>query len=89
VAETFSARLAIRGLLSVPGSMLSGHDLAEDGVQAVASLLTVVTPDVVINCAGATAGSPDALALANVTAVHALVRLGPLGCPRPLPEVLT
>jgi NDP-hexose 4-ketoreductase len=48
-------------------------DLVADGAERIADLLTAVSPGVVVNCAGATAGTPDALAAINVTAVSALV----------------
>ena len=48
-------------------------DLAADGPARIAALLARVAPDAVVNCAGATAGAPDVLAAANVTAVHALL----------------
>jgi NDP-hexose 4-ketoreductase len=48
-------------------------DLAADGPAGIAEVIGSVAPDVVVNCAGATAGSPDALAAANITAVYALV----------------
>jgi nucleoside-diphosphate-sugar epimerase len=47
-------------------------DLAADGVSRIAEVIAAARPDVVINCAGATAGRPDVLAAANITAVHAL-----------------
>ncbi|MBV9444615.1 MAG: NAD(P)-dependent oxidoreductase [Streptosporangiaceae bacterium] len=60
------------GRSGLPG----GHyrlDLAADGVEGIAGVITAADPDVVINCAGATTGSPEVLAAANITAVHALV----------------
>jgi nucleoside-diphosphate-sugar epimerase len=48
-------------------------DLASDDPARIAALLVSVSPDAVVNCAGATAGGPDVLAAANVTAVHALL----------------
>jgi nucleoside-diphosphate-sugar epimerase len=48
-------------------------DLAADGAPRIAEVIAAARPDVVINCAGATTGSPDVLAAANITAVHALV----------------
>lgn len=48
-------------------------DLAADGAGQIAAVIAAARPEVVINCAGATAGSPEALAAANITAVHALV----------------
>ena len=48
-------------------------DLAADGAARIAEVIAAAEPEVVINCAGAATGSPDALAAANITAVHALV----------------
>jgi nucleoside-diphosphate-sugar epimerase len=48
-------------------------DLVADPADRVRSLIAGTAPDVVINCAGATSGSADVLAAANITAVHTLV----------------
>jgi NDP-hexose 4-ketoreductase len=48
-------------------------DLAADPAERVAALIAAAAPDVVVNCAGATSGSADVLAAANITAVHTLV----------------
>lgn len=48
-------------------------DLVADPADRVGSLIAAAAPDVVVNCAGATAGSADVLAAANITAVHTLV----------------
>jgi nucleoside-diphosphate-sugar epimerase len=48
-------------------------DLAAETADQVAALIASVAPDVVINCAGATSGSAQTLAAANITAVHTLV----------------
>lgn len=48
-------------------------DLAADGAPRIAAVIAAAGPDVVINCAGATAGLPDVLAAANISTVHALV----------------
>jgi nucleoside-diphosphate-sugar epimerase len=48
-------------------------DLAADGPSRIAGVISSIAPDAVINCAGATAGSPDLLAAVNITAVYALV----------------
>jgi nucleoside-diphosphate-sugar epimerase len=48
-------------------------DLSEDSLPRIAEVIGAIAPDVVVNCAGATAGSPDLLAAANITAVYALV----------------
>lgn len=48
-------------------------DLVADPAGRVGQLLAVAAPDVVVNCAGATSGSADMLAAANITAVHTLV----------------
>ncbi len=61
-------------------------DLAADPADQVRSLIASVAPDVVVNCAGATAGGADVLAAANITAVHTLVTAllaGAGGRPRP------
>jgi len=62
------------GRSAVPASP-SHHrlDLSADGPDRIAEVLRPIAADVVINCAGATAGSPDVLAAANVTTVYALV----------------
>jgi len=48
-------------------------DLATDPADRVFELIAAVAPDVVANCAGATAGAAEVLAAANITAVHTLV----------------
>ena len=48
-------------------------DLAVGPARRVASLIADAAPDVVVNCAGATSGSAEVLAAANITAVHTLV----------------
>jgi NDP-hexose 4-ketoreductase len=48
-------------------------DLAADPASRVGPLIMSAAPDVVVNCAGATSGSADVLAAANITAVHTLV----------------
>lgn len=62
------------GRSAVPASA-SHHrlDLAADGPGRIAEVLGALSPDAVVNCAGATTGRPEVLAAANVTAVHALV----------------
>ena len=69
------------GRTSLPGDH-HRLDLAADGASGIASVIAAAAPSVVVNCAGATAGSPDALAAANVTAVHALVTAMLTGQPR-------
>jgi nucleoside-diphosphate-sugar epimerase len=49
-------------------------DLATDGAPRIAALLAEIKPDVVVNCAGAISGPPDALAEANITGPAALVQ---------------
>lgn len=49
-------------------------NLAEDSPAAIAALLDEVAPDAVVNCAGATSGTPDDLLAGNVTSVCTLVR---------------
>jgi len=48
-------------------------DLSTDSLPRIAEVIDTIAADVVVNCAGATAGSPDVLAAANITAVYALV----------------
>ena len=48
-------------------------DLVLDPVELVAAAIVGAAPDVVVNCAGATSGSAEVLAAANITAVHTLV----------------
>lgn len=48
-------------------------DLSTQPPDTVARLIATAAPDVVINCAGATTGSPEALAAANINATHTLV----------------
>ncbi|WP_300612511.1 NAD(P)-dependent oxidoreductase [Trebonia sp.] len=60
------------GRSALPGQHLR-LDLVADPVAQVASLVASAAPEVVVNCAGATSGSADALAAANITAVHTLV----------------
>ena len=55
-----------------PGT--SWLDLAPDDPDGLAAMVAAVAPDVVVNCAGATAGDPDVLAAANVTGTYALAR---------------
>jgi nucleoside-diphosphate-sugar epimerase len=57
-----------------PGSP-SHHrlDLSRDDPAAIAAVIASVSPDAIVNCAGATAGDPDVLAAANITAIYALV----------------
>jgi nucleoside-diphosphate-sugar epimerase len=49
-------------------------DLAEDDPGKVTAVIDVVAPDVVLNCAGATTGEPDALVAVNVTGVYTLTK---------------
>lgn len=60
------------GRSPLPGTHLR-LDLAADKPARVAGLLASVAPQALINCAGATTGSADELAAANITAVHTLV----------------
>ena len=48
-------------------------DLAQADAGQIAAMIASVAPDAVVNCAGATAGTMDELAAANITATHALV----------------
>lgn len=49
-------------------------DLAEDDPARVAAIIAEVAPDAVVNCAGATAGPPEALAAANITGACTLTK---------------
>ncbi len=49
-------------------------DLGAQDPARLAGTLSTLTPDVVVNCAGATAGPPEALAAVNVTGTYDLVR---------------
>jgi NDP-hexose 4-ketoreductase len=49
-------------------------DLADAGPARIAELIASVAPDAIANCAGATTGDADVLAVANVTGPYALVR---------------
>ena len=54
-----------------------GHrliDLAEADPAQVAAVIAEVAPDAVVNCAGATTGTPEALAAANITGVYTLTK---------------
>ena len=63
------------GRSGLPGSPRHHRvDLARDDQEGMAALVDATAPDVVVNCAGATAGPPDVLAAVNVTGTYALVR---------------
>jgi len=49
-------------------------DLAGQDPARLAETLSTLAPDVVVNCAGATSGPPEALAAVNVTGTYDLVR---------------
>ena len=73
-ASGWDHEVVTAGRSGVPAS--ASHfrlDLAADGPSRIAGVISSIAPDAVINCAGATAGSPDVLAAANITAVYALV----------------
>lgn len=62
------------GRSALPGS--AAHqivDLATDQPGKVAAMLSALGPDVVVNCAGLTAGDQDMLAAVNITGTYALV----------------
>lgn len=66
-------------------------DLTMDSPERVAELIASAAPDVVVNCAGATAGAAEVLAAANITAVHTLVTAllaWPGGEARPSPRLV-
>jgi NDP-hexose 4-ketoreductase len=66
--------VATAGRSEVPGSASHDRlDLSADSPTRIAEAIGSVAAEAVINCAGATAGAPDALAAANITSVHALV----------------
>jgi NDP-hexose 4-ketoreductase len=48
-------------------------DLAADDPSRIGAVIMSVAPDAIVNCAGATAGTADELAAANITTVYALV----------------
>jgi len=48
-------------------------DLAVETPARIAAILADMAPDAVVNCAGATVGTPDVLAAANVSGTYALV----------------
>ena len=60
------------GLPDSPGHRLV--DLAADDPARIAVMLAEVSPDAVVNCAGATAGLPETLVAANVNGTYALVK---------------
>jgi len=60
------------GLPDSPGHRLV--DLAADDPARIAAMLAEVSPDAVVNCAGATAGRPETLVAANVNGTYALVK---------------
>jgi NDP-hexose 4-ketoreductase len=71
------------GRTALPGS--PEHcliDLAAGDPARLADTLTLLAPDVVVNCAGLTSGSPQDLAAVNVTGVRDLVT-ALLAAPRP------
>jgi nucleoside-diphosphate-sugar epimerase len=71
-------------------------DLTADSPGRVAELIASAAPDVVVNCAGATAGAAEVLAAANITTVHTLVTAllrwpgggRPAGGARPSPRLV-
>lgn len=60
---------------SVPPGSLSHHqlDLTGSDPAAIAAVIEAARPDAIVNCAGAVAGTPDELAVANITLPYALV----------------
>jgi nucleoside-diphosphate-sugar epimerase len=72
-ASTAGHEVVTAGRSAVPASA-SHHrlDLSADGPARIAEVITALSAEAVINCAGLTAGSPDALAAANVTAIYSL-----------------
>ena len=49
-------------------------NLAQEDPAGVAAMIMAAAPDVVVNCAGATAGPPEAMAAANITGACTLTR---------------
>ena len=49
-------------------------DLAEEDPARFAAVLAEVAPDAVVNCAGATAGTPETLTAANITGTYTLTK---------------
>jgi nucleoside-diphosphate-sugar epimerase len=49
-------------------------DLAETDPARFAAVLAQVAPDAVVNCAGATAGTPETLTAANITGTYTLTK---------------
>jgi NDP-hexose 4-ketoreductase len=73
-ARAAGLTVATAGRAALPGSPAHNRiDLAQEDPGRIAAMIASVAPDAVINCAGATAGTIDELAAANITATHALV----------------
>jgi NDP-hexose 4-ketoreductase len=49
-------------------------DLAGEDPARLAAVLAEVAPDAVVNCAGATAGTPETLTAANITGIYTLTK---------------
>jgi NDP-hexose 4-ketoreductase len=74
-ATLAGAEVVTAGRAPLPGSPAHHRlDLATGDPDPVAEIIASVAPDAVANCAGATAGGPDALAAANITGPYTLVR---------------
>jgi len=74
-ATLAGAEVVTAGRAPLPGSPVHHRlDLAAGDPDPVAEIIASVAPDAVANCAGATGGSPDALAAANITGPGTLIR---------------
>src|SRR5579864_5860523 len=74
-AVTAGLEVVTAGRSGLDGSARHAHvNLAEDSPATIAALLDEEAPDTVVNCAGATSGTPEELLAANVTGVGTLVR---------------
>jgi len=73
-ARAAGLTVATAGRGALPGSPAHNRvDLAQEEPGKIAAMIASVAPDAVVNCAGATSGTIDELAAANITATCALV----------------
>jgi NDP-hexose 4-ketoreductase len=74
-ARAAGMEVVTAGRRALPGSRRHQLvDLAADDPAQIAAMLALVAPAAVVNCAGATAGPPDALVAANVSGPCSLVK---------------
>jgi len=74
-AVAAGAQVATAGRSALPDSPAHQRlDLARDGPSRVAEVIASAAPDVIANCAGATAGPPGMLAAVNVTGTCVLAQ---------------